>query len=60
LIVLLDASPNRSTAAAIYYFKSLRQILGESPSIVKFTDKEEIGIERVRGRLGGAIAKGLE
>ena len=42
LIVLLDALPNRHTAAAIYYFKSSRPILGESPSIVKFTDKEEI------------------
>jgi hypothetical protein len=61
LIVLLDALPNRHTAAAIYYFKSSRPILGESPSIFKFTDKEEIGIERVRGLLGGgAIAKGLK
>jgi hypothetical protein len=61
LIVLLDALPNRHTAAAIYCFKSSRPILGESPSIIKFTDKEEICVERVRGLLGGgAIAKGFE
>ena len=61
LIVLLDALSNRQTAAAIYYVKSSRPILGESPSIIKFTDKEEICVERVRGLLGGgAIAKGFE
>jgi hypothetical protein len=61
LIVLLDALPNRQTAAAIYYVKSSRPILGDSPSIIKSTDKEEIRIERVRGLLGGdAIAKCLK
>jgi hypothetical protein len=61
LIVLLDALPNMHTAAAIYYFKSSRTILGENPSMVKLTDKEEICVERGRGLLGGgAIAKGAE
>ena len=40
------------TAAAIYYFKSSRPILGENTSIVKLTDKEEICVERGRGLLG--------